>query len=477
MKYEEFIKYKKIVESDGLISSDEAVRVRSWMEKTGRIDEGFWGAIWSWLKKNFSVTARRIYVLADDYERELTSEMRAEWTKSKDLAAKVRAGSYAKLSRDIEERMELIAGDDQDYRDLVRTVINKRNLKVRKQMLSEFAGKIDDEDLISSETKKIDNEFSLAEKKEKEIVERKAKEKKEEWKPMSNSLHQYIRNNKKEFKDVGIDEKAKEEEFVKKLLYYANNLAEKGDIKFDEKHLKRLAIGYLDLVKEIHKYLRDVKKEEAIEIVKKVLNRFIVKDKPLTLDKLRNEVLRDSRKEIEKNSNEETDGGLPSDIVTDNTEEVVPVEVEKMVDTAKDETPGTNPSDKDVTEEVREEASKFLKESKKTIFADLKVRVKEFNQSSEEEKKKMKRNFDYQLDSKNNVAIPKEEDIDPLLEDYVKIVGKIVPFYLNVTKRVKSACVAVSYSLFIIYAIKKDVNRRITDKDIDKIVEAIKEQL
>ena len=89
----------------------------------------------------------------------------------------------------------------------------------------------------------------------------------------------------------------------------------------------------------------------------------------------------------------------------------------------------------------------------------------------------MKRNFDYQLDSKNNVAIPKEEDIDPLLEDYVKIVGKIVPFYLNVTKRVKSACVAVSYSLFIIYAIKKDVNRRITDKDIDKIVEAIKEQL
>ena len=134
MKIDEFQKYRRIVESEKsthFFKDENLSRVHKWLDESGRLDEGILSGIWSWLKRNFSVTARRIHSLADDYEKELGEELRAEWKKTKDpkdLASKFRAGTYNRASRDIAERMEILAEDDQDYRELVRTISNKKTM-------------------------------------------------------------------------------------------------------------------------------------------------------------------------------------------------------------------------------------------------------------------------------------------------------------------------------------------------------------
>jgi len=141
MNIDEFNKYKRIVESstfEMLDGNEEAMRVYNWMEESGRIDEGFFGAIWSWLKRNFSPRARRIYRLADDFGIELKKEMEAEFGRkadSKDMAAQMRSSWAGRISGDIQEKMQIEAGEDDDYRELVRLLINKKTLEGKREML------------------------------------------------------------------------------------------------------------------------------------------------------------------------------------------------------------------------------------------------------------------------------------------------------------------------------------------------------
>ena len=141
MKLDEFIRHKQEIEtldiSESLTDKD-ALKVYSWMEETGRIDEGVLGSVWSWLKRNFSPTSRKLHNLADEFGVEIKKEMQAEFDRredSKNLAAKMRASWAGKISGDIKDRMDIIASDDDDYRKLVTYLINKKTYAAKREML------------------------------------------------------------------------------------------------------------------------------------------------------------------------------------------------------------------------------------------------------------------------------------------------------------------------------------------------------
>ena len=146
MKFDKFQEYKKLIESADYSISDstpEFMKVYEWMVLNGNIEplnEGLWNNVWGWIKKHFSPTAIILYKMAGEYAKELDQELRAEYgkTDTKNLAAKMRASYGAKLSSAIEEKMDLEAGDDEHYRELVRALITKKSYEVRKKILEEY---------------------------------------------------------------------------------------------------------------------------------------------------------------------------------------------------------------------------------------------------------------------------------------------------------------------------------------------------
>jgi hypothetical protein len=482
MKIEDFKRYRMIIESEGSIPNEDAAKVEAWLRNTGRLDEGVWSSIWSWLKRHFSPTARKLYALADQYEAEYTAELRAEWTKTKDLASKVRAGSYAKLSRDIEDRMDIIAKDDEDYRMLVKVLINKANLKVKKAMLVEFTGKIDDDDLISSETTKLSREEKEAERKEKEIIDKVSKAKAVKWEPIIDFMRKKIDENRSFYAQIDITTTEEKTEFIKTLCFYVDKLAEKtSSIKFDEKTVYNMSKKYVELVNELYRKLEDrLSKPKAIKKIKSVLKSLMLQEKPIAFERLKSDVLSTIERELKdgESSDSKSDGDttpddLSAEVVTPDTEKVAPVPVPDMVDVAKDNTGKTKPSPKQVDEEVIEKVKTYFNNSSDHFQEDLITKVKEFNNSDAKQKEILKDKFDYSVDSKGNLPEPTQADTVALLHDFVKIAGKLIPYYLYNEKNAKFASMAVAEYLFQIYAIKKDVNKRLSDADSDSILKAI----
>ena len=195
MRLENFRKYKKLIESGEADMSDPTtIKVYEWMTAYDLvpINEGLWGAIWGWLKRNFTPTASKIHKLADEFAQELEEEYRAEFEKqsgSKDLASKLRTSYGGRLSQDIEEKMRLAAGDDSDYQELVRTLVTKKTYEVKSRLLDEYQEKLEPEDYadIKSEIGKASEDV---EKEYDDLVSKLSSDQKKDTKKISAELRQ-----------------------------------------------------------------------------------------------------------------------------------------------------------------------------------------------------------------------------------------------------------------------------------------------
>lgn len=491
MEIEKFIEYKKLIESDGLIINDEAAKIHAWMEETGRIDEGFLGRIWKWLKRNFSPIARKLYRLADEFEQELLAELRAEWgnIEGKSLVDKFRRGSWMKLSNDIEDRMEIIAKDDTDYRELVRILINKKKLKVRKQLISELGGQIDPESKRRF-LREIDDDLTELSKEEKEHLKKQALKKvsPKEYEKLTTDLKSNIKSNSKFRRFFAPDEIS---DFVSMIVLYVINLSD-VDSKIPVKNETSIKISqkYLNAFEEIIDRIKSdkISEEDIAKIVKKMFQRLLRTKPAISFDKIKTEAGKLSQKKVkeleegqEDDSDEDEDVKISDEelednnVVTPNTEEVSDVNVEDTVKDAAEKTGEKKPTTEDVVEEIESTIKKFFENSFTSIFSKLQDEVKSFNALSKEEKLDIN-HYEYNLDKDGNLQMPTEDNVRTLFKDFVKIAGKIVPYYEIESKSAKMASITVAGCIFQIYAYKKDVDGKMSEKTIEKIVNAIKEE-
>lgn len=487
MKIEDFSKYRKLIESDGFIPNEEAEKVYRWMEDTGRLDESFFGAVWKWLKRNFSIKARKIHSLADEYEKELIEETRAEYNamKSKqDLAAKFRKAWTGRLSQDIKERMEIIASDDEEYRDLVRTLVNKKNLYVRKMMIKEFTGQLDPDE-VRSITSELNNEYDKADAEYKKRIKEMTREDAPKVMAISTFIQKKMTANSSMFKQIEMTSRDEQTNFVSLMIAYVKELSKKSEkIELDKEVVWEMIKKYVHLVTDIaDKIDGDLSREEKFEVTKKSLNDLMDDFKNVRpIEDYRSAMSSEVKKNIEKSKSK---GGtvkpedLPEIIVTDDSDKVSDIDVDDAVKTAvdatKEETGKNKPTTKEVSKEIIDSVSNYFNNNADDILSFLKKEVAEFNDKSDDEKKKLIGKFDYELDDKNKLSEPTIEDLKLLLEDFVKIAGKIVPYYEYGEKSARYASIAVAEKIFQVYAIKKDLDKKLSEENINDIVNAIKD--
>lgn len=492
MKIQEFIEYKKLIESDGLIPDDQADKVYAWMEETGRLDEGFFGSVWKWLKRNFSPKARKLHFLSDEYEKELAAEIRAEWDslEYKTIADKWRKGSYMRLSSDIEDRMDLIAGEDTDYRELAKVLINKKRLKVKRLLLNHFSSKLDPDE-YRNEVKELDDKEAKNNRRLTDIENSLIKEDKKGFYNRSVHLKNLMGNDRRFVEKAQITDKEKDS-FISMIVLYVKKASKQGDGKFDNDTVAEYAKKYVSAVDEFYRKIesKEIVKKDAIQIVKDVLNEIIQEDKPIPWERVKSnayKMMPEKAKEFMKKKSgegkyEEKDDekdtktpevdDLDRGIVTPATTKVSDVDVDQTIKDASKETDNHTP--KEVSEEILSSVRAYFKDNASDILNMLAKQVNKFNEKSVQEKEKEQEKYKYNLDKNNKLPVPGMEELNILLNDFVKIAGKIVPYYEYGEKSTKFASMSVAEKIFQIYAIKKDENKQISEDDIDKIVYAIK---
>lgn len=464
MKFDEFKKYKLLIESDIIDFNDdeEIMRVYQWMQETGRIDEGFWGSIWGWLKKTFSITSRRLYKLADQYEQQLMEETRAEFGKAKDnkdIKSKIQAGYYSRMSTDIEERMDIIAGDDEDYRELVRVLINKKKLKVKKAMLSEFKDVFDDENELSTVTNKYDREDDKLNA-ELRNTENKLRQKLPDFKSLADTLNQDIQGDPYLNKILDRDQRAK---FISSVISYVNQLSEKDSkTEVNSKTLKNVALKCADLIRKVNE---KIEKSDIDTIVTELEKLLIGKNK--SFDNISKELFHI----IDNIETEE----YSDDIAPDAAEEVLDKDAKEIkeipVDTGK-----KNPTIEDKENVIKEAARKYFKnkDNFELILQWMNDNIDEFNDQDEETRKK----YDHLpiINSENKIDPVDPEDVKKLAEEFVHIVGYIVPYYITGYSQKKSihrANQTVAQSLFYVYLFKEDMDKKIDDSNMEYVINHI----
>jgi hypothetical protein len=494
MKFEDFKKYKKIAESqdfEALQEFPEAEKVYNWMEETGRIDEGFWGAIWSWLKKNLSPTARKIHSLANEYEKELESEMQAEYGKlknSKDLDAKFRRSFAGRVAEDIEEKMQIIAGDDDDYRELVKTLVNKKNLAVKKRLLKELIGKADpdDEEVFNGTRDWLAGQEAEAEKSYKSALDKTMHQNPNAFKESTEILRKKITGNK-EFIEMGYDTSEKVQKIVQKLLVYQNGLSDQGKADFTVKAIETTLKNFKEFIISGAKKLESskVSYKQALAAIVEATEKRLVSNKPVVFSKMQSEVFREAENKIkaltasakpevpstdaEKEVEKEVTGPLTGEIIE-------PEEVEKTIHKAATETGSKKPSEEEIIDELNDAVKTYFENNLKFFVEEITKRVERFNKLSETERNAQKGEFDYILNTDNKLEMPEEKDINALYKNLLQVAGKIVPFYnLEKGKRSKAFYMVLDF-MFEIYAIKKNSTGDLSSKDIDTLVENIKEK-
>ena len=489
MTIEEFKRYKKIAESKDyelLNTFPEAQKVYQWMEDTGRVDEGFWGAVWSWLKKNFSPTARKLHKLANDFEKEYTAESRAEYgtmKNSKDLAAKFRRSFAGKVSEEIEEKMSIVAGDDDDYRELSRLLINKKKLKVKKSMIIEFSGNLDPEDaeeMIQDTTKKE----SVNDSKMDGVIRKLTNQPK--IKEINEELRKKVFSSKNTYAELGYDTTEKLEKLIGVIICYQNALEIKGKVEFNSKTAKKTLDDFAKFVIEGARKIQkgNITKQQAISAIVNVTETMMKDENPLTFEKMRSEVYKraeDSLKNTTKRENTSTNADAENDAKEEVTGPATPTiisdnVVKNTIKDAAEETGEKTPTSEEIVEEIKQAAKNYFEENSDKILKELTKNVEDFNSLSEENRKNEQNKFNYDLDKNNKLKIPTPESIKSLFNNFTQLAGAIVP-YFNMKKGQSSrAFIIAKHYRFEIYAVKKNEKGELTQNDIDTIIYNIKKK-
>ena len=503
MKFEEFKKYKMMVESQDtelLQQYPEAEKIHAWMEETGRIDEGFWGAIWSWLKRNLSPTARKLNNLADEYEKELEAEMQAEYGKlknSKDLDAKFRRSFAGRIAEDIDEKMDIVAGDDEDYRELKKNLINKKNLKVKKKLIKELIGRIDPDDLdpetqelykrtgveLDDATRKVDSSFSKINTQNPETV-----------KQASEALRKRM-SGEKIYIEMGYDSADKVQGIIKKLLVYQNSLATLGAADFTVKAVETTLKNFREFIIAGAKKLESSKLpyKNAILLIVEATEKRLVKDKPVVFSKMQSEVFKEAEtkaKELTKTSTgtPETPSGESTELTEPEkkaekaatgpltTTIIEPKEVDDTVKQASTATGSPKASESEIIKELDDAVKTYYKDNEGFFLTEVTRKVEEFNKLSEADRNKQKGQFEYVLNNEKKLDLPNAKIISSLYKNLLQVAGKVVPFYnLEKGKRSKAFYIVLDF-MFEIYAIKKTDTGDLSDDNIETLAANIKEK-
>lgn len=496
MKFEEFKKYKKIAESQDtkiLESFPDAVKVYAWMEETGRIDEGFWIAIWNWLKRNLSPTARKLHNLANEYETELAAEIQAEYGKlknSKDLDAKFRRSFAGRIADDIEDKMTLIAEDDEVYRELVRTLINKKKLKVKKAMLKEFTGRMDPDDVeelnseIDNDTKKNNEEYEKALKgtmSENPVV---FKEATEVLRKKITGVSTYVA--------LGYDNSAKVQRIVGIILTYQNGLSKQGKGDFTTKAIEKTLKNFLDFIMAGAKKLEKgkVTREMAIKYTVEATEEMMMQDKPVVFSKMESQVYKKAEvkaqeavkkaeptKSPEIGTEEEEEDKAKEKVTTAYTEEILSKsEVDTIIHTASTDTSKDTPTEEDIIREINAGAKEYYEDNGQFLLDELTMKVDEFNAQDAKERASQRGKFEYTLNSRGLLDKPTIKDMESIYKNLVYMAGSIVPYFnFQKGKRSQAFFLTLNY-IFEIYAVQKTSDGKLTKSDTEAILANIKEK-
>jgi hypothetical protein len=491
MNIDEFNKYKRIVESSSpemLDGNENAMKVYAWMEESGRIDEGFFGAIWSWLKRNFSPRARRIYRLADDFGRELKKEMEAEFGRkadSKDMAAQMRSSWAGRISGDIQEKMEIEAGEDDDYRELVRLLINKKTLEGKREMLKYLdkglAKTIRNEVLADQKSNDksiadLEKKFTVNEKKELEDIRKHLLSEVEKYKPI---LSIAFKDNSSliKFSDAFSSWVLALSKIPKAKIKFDINSVDstlRDVIRFTESESKRIAGGY-----------------GVNSAITAILNGFIKNfslPDPIELSKMKSIVSDYAKDQLGKSKESQDDSDDKSGDTEDVKDELTTTvtskiisddEVDSAINTAKKTTGESKPNSEDIVEAVNGYLeSKVLTANLQHYTDILNKKIEKFNKLSDADKTAAIKNYSYKLEKGNILPLASTSNVKGLLKNFMQIVGEIVPYYLKKgdDEDRKYLTTVIMLFIFEIYAVKKDATGSMDSAEATKIVQNIIKQ-
>jgi hypothetical protein len=480
MKIEQFKKYKKIVESrspEVLQAFPEAAKVHNWMENSGRLDEGFFGAIWSWLKRNFSPTAIQLHKLADELGSELSKEMKAEFDRKEDYknkAAQMRSSWAGKMSGDIQERMWIIAEKDEDYDDLVRYLINKETLKAKKANLQY----LDDDD-----AKVIEDELNKAEKANEKKGDSAYKNLTRDERDKVDEIRKFLKDEVKKYSkvfDILNDEDKKS--FVESFANYTFKISKKYGKAYN---VKTIGTYLSDIAKFVENDTRQlsingISYEDAAKELLKALEYFMDKDAELDIPRLKSSALSRAKQRLGKDDDrnddkDDEDIDVEKEVTTPVTGDILDKdEVDNAITSASKNTGKKNPSSNDIVNEITEHIEKYFEDNLGRFINAINKRVDEFNKKTDSERKSAMGKYEYNLESDNTLKKVSSDDVKVLIKDYITIAGAIVPYY---QKKVDTAEIASKTALrlmFEIYAVKKNASGNLDKADIAIIVDDIK---
>jgi len=489
MKIQEFAKYKRLVESrdpELLQGNEKAMKVYSWMEESGRIDEGFWGAIWGWLKRNFSTKAMKIHKLADEFGVEIKKEMEAEFAKQedpKDKAAKMRVSWAGKISGDIRERMDIEAGDDNDYRELVRHLANKKTLEAKK-----FCLKYLDEEYATVEKRKI----GKAEKENEKALKRTYSSLTADDRNTVDEMRTFLRKEIERYKSTFSKafSKSESEDFIKSLSVYMFKLAQKypKKTKYDEKFASQT-------LREIEKFIRESadklksSKYSVEDIIKAVFdslkNLMDNSENPLEMPSLKKQATEDAKDTLEKSEEDEesTEKEVEKEVKKATTSpytsvEMSPEEVKDSIEDAKEKTGEEEPSAKEVVDEIRSEVEDVFQSSNLPVYvSSINTKVEKFNNLKDDQRTEAAKEYDYDLTADFKLKDASQDDVKNMIPVFIDIVGAIVPYYASIKEdRNKTVIAIVKRYMFEIYAMKKDHTQKLSTAQKDKLIANIREK-
>jgi hypothetical protein len=495
MNIDEFNKYKRLLESSSpemLSGNEDAMRVYAWMEESGRIDEGFFGSIWSWLKRNFSPRARRIYRLADDFGRELKKEMEAEFGRkadSKDMAAQMRSSWAGRISGDIKEKMEIEAGDDDDYRELVRLLINKKTLEGKREMLKYL-----DKGLAKTVRVELDNEQQKNDKALKEQYDKFTVNEKKELEDIRKHLTSEVEKYRNTL-SIAFKDSSSLNVFIEAFSSWmlASSKVQKSKVKFD--------ISTVDLIlRDIIKFTESESKRiaggygvnTAITAILKGFIKSFTEPNPMELSKIKTTVSEYAKEQLEKTTSKKDDSTEDQDDANDEDENVkddltTPVtskiisddEVDTAIDKAKKSTGESKPTNEDIIEAVNGYLESKVLTANLQYYTDvLNKKIEKFNKLNDADKTAAIKDYSYKLEKGNILPLATTSDVKSLLKNFMQIVGEIVPYYFKRGDEEDRKYLTTSIMLFIfeIYAVKKDVSGSISDAEATKIAQNVIKQ-
>jgi hypothetical protein len=482
MKIEEFKKYKRLVESQDLsllTAEIDVARIYQWMENSGRIDEGFWGSIWSWLKRNFSPTSSKLHKLADEFGEELSKELKAEFDRkedSKDKAAQMRSSWAGKISGDIEERMRIVAEDDPEYQDLVRYLINKKTLEAKRANLKYLDA--DDQKSVDKDLKKKEEDN---EKSKNKAYAPLLKEDKEKMEDLRKDIREEIKKHMKVL-SLAFPTDAERQRFVDAICNYSFLVSKKYRRGFDTKNTRKYLSDIMNFVSREGSSIKNpgVTSEDSMKAVLEQILNLLEDDKGLDVPRLLKDALSKAKDKLSKKDTEsDSDSGeAESKVTSSHTEDVISSEdVEDAIDTAKEETGKEKPTTKDIVDEIKEEVEKlFVQDNIDAYVLRINRKVKEFNDGDEAKRKEMMKDYSYSLDSNSKLKVSTNDDVKNMIPAFIDVVGAIVPYYQRKEEQVGVASKTAVQFMFEIYAMKKDHTAKLSSPEKDKLIQTIKEK-